>query len=328
MQNWTVTLPVSAGMVMLLAGCGDKQSTAPRPASTVAAVASPAAPSSELATLRQDNQRLRGEVDAMKAEVADLRLTPQVLLGKVGEAVTAENRAAAKDWLSKLESRYGNAAQTTTARQQVARLEAKLAERAAEAKRVEARGFYALKPLRTVTENELTLRVEQVQFGNRWIFDAHGDEYLYRQAERGERYLLMSTVVQTGSDKNPYLPDVAVYRIDGKTMQRVSVFSYEFRRWSSYGTYIGLYHDFKNDFAHTSSVAFSAAARLSEADAKLPLAVVATGQRCHERGTKTGRPEVEYRYRPSCASKSVLVPEDFVKGDYRVIAFFNAPKGP
>jgi len=108
---------------------------------------------------------------------------------------------------------------------------------------------------------------------------------------------------------------------------QIGIEPYEFRRWSSYGSYIGLYHDFKNDFAHTAAIPFTAAASIDADVAKKPFAVVATGLFCHSRGEQIGQPEVVYRKSPGCGRKDTLSTEDFNTGAYRVLAFFNKPKG-
>jgi hypothetical protein len=110
-------------------------------------------------------------------------------------------------------------------------------------------------------------------------------------------------------------------------MRYVAAMRYEFRRWQSFGTFIGLYHDFGNDFAHSAAVPFAAAASIDDDVAKKPFAVVATGEFCHSRQSRIGQPDIQYRLQYDCKRKETLSADDFSTGSYRVLAFFNKPKG-
>lgn len=303
-----------------LSGCGKQE------APTSAGVTAPATSAVETERLKTDNAKLQAEVEALRKQVQELSLTPQLLLARVNEALEADKVTEARQASDALDKRFADSAQAKAARAALTKHEAAVAEREAKAKALEARGFYALQPQSAPTVSGVTVRVESLQLGKRWQFDVHGDEWHYRDAERGEHFVLMRTMLQS-PNKNPKLPDVGVYRIDGKKMTLLAHMNYEFRRWSSYGTFIGLHHDFKNDFAHTPTVPFNAAASISDEDAKKPFAVVATSELCHERGSKIGQPEVVYRRRYDCSSKADLDADDFIKGGYRVLAFFNRPKG-
>ena len=286
----------------------------------------PATSAAETERLKADNAKLQAEIDALRKQVEELSLTPQLLLARVNDALAADKAAEARQASEALDKRFADSPQAKAAKAGLTKYEAAAVEREAQAKALEARGFYALQSQSAPTVSGVTVRVESLQLGKRWQFDVHGDEWHYRDAERGERFVLMRTTLQS-TDKSPNLPDVGVYRIDGKKMTLLTRMSYEFRRWSSYGTFIGLHHDFKNDFAHTPTVPFNAAASISDDDARKPFAVVVTGELCHERGTQIGQPEIVYRRRYSCSSKTDLEIEDFAKGGYRVLAFFNRPKG-
>lgn len=317
---------MAAGLLLGACSKQDEPVNAGEPASAAKALASPPTVSAaETERLQADNAKLQSEVLALRKQIEDLSLTPAVLLARVTEALGAERVADARQASGVLEKRFSDSSQAKTARAVLAKFDAAIAAREAQAKALEARGFYALQPQNALTTSGVTLRVESLQLGGRWQFNAYDDQWHYRDAERGERFVLLRTTVQS-VDKSPKLPGVAVYRIDGKKMTLLAQMSYEFRQWTSYGTFIGLYHDFKNDFAHTQSVSFNAAATISDEDAKKPIAVVATGQTCHERGSRIGQPEVVYQGY-GCTPKRELDVEDFSKGGFRVLSYFNRPKG-
>lgn len=330
MIGWNETpklLPLALGALLVLSGCEDRSSSSATPKSG-AQVDAPTPAASAVTALQQENEQLKAQVATLKDQVADLEQTPQVLLERVQAAVRAEDLAAAQASAAKLEQRYGADGQAKPAKAAIAKLEAQLAARKEQAQLLEAKGFYALKPSSAAAVDGFVIKVESLSVGNRWQFDSNGYNLHYRDVERGKKFILLQTTLQnTDKSQDPDLPEIAVYEIDGKTMKRVGDVGYEFRRWSSYGSFIGLHHDFKNDFAHSSSVAFNAGAAIDEDVAKKPLAVVATGALCHVRGKRIGQPEVTYRMKHDCVSKDNLSADDFAAGPYRVIAFLNRPKG-
>ena len=317
-----------AGALLSVAGCGDKSGSPNVSPQATASASAPIAPAVTPDALQKENERLKAEVVSLKAQVEDLGQTPQMLLGRVQELVKSENLSEAQATASKLEQRYGPDGQAKAAKAAVAQLAAKLEAQQEQARQLEARGFYALKPSNSVAVEGFVIKVESLGQGNRWLFDTHDYQYNYRDVQRGEKFVLLKTTLQnTNKSHDPNLPDIAIYAIDGKQMRREAAMDYEFRRWSSYGAYIGLYHDFKNDFAHSAAIPFNAAASIDEDVAKKPFAVVATGNFCHSRGEQIGQPEVVYRKASGCGGKAVLTAEDFSKGEYKVLAFFNKPKG-
>lgn len=318
--------------LLLLGACSENKSASnasPIPTSSAVLTAAVAAqPTALEAQLKQEKTLLLAEVESLKKKIEDLAQTPQVLLESVQAALIDEKLSDAQALAEKLEQRYGASAQSKAARTGIAQLQAKLKAKEELAQKMEAMGFYALKPTSAAKANDFIVKVESLTVGTRWTFDSHDTSYMYRDARRGKKFVLLkTTLVSTDKSSDPYLPDIAVYRIEGKSMTRMEPMNFEFRQWQGHGTYIGLYHDFKNDFAHSASVAFNAGASIDEDVAKTPFAVVLTDVLCHERKTKIGQPEIEYRYRQECAAKSNLTAEDFKSGDYQILSFFNKPKG-
>ncbi|MCO5105316.1 MAG: hypothetical protein M9919_15070 [Burkholderiaceae bacterium] len=282
--------------------------------------------SADLVRVKQENETLRAEVAALNKKLNDALINPPLLLARVTEAIVAEKMASARQASAVLETHFPDSVEARNARAAIAKYDAELVEKKKLQDIIDARGFYALQPQKAPVINGVTVKTESLVFGARWQFNDHDNEWNYRDAERGERFVLLKAFLSS-VDKDPKLPDLGLYLIEGKGMTRIGQFQYEFRRWSNYGTYIGLYHDYKNDFSHTQSIPFNAAAAIKNSDSKLPFAVVATGESCHERVTKIGQPEVGYRPAPSCVAKKILNIEDFTRGNYKILAFFNKPKG-
>lgn len=327
LSTHTAALALAGLGALLTAGCSDNKSTASKPgASNAAPSANSAAP--DAAKLKSENEQLRREVQALKAEIDDLKQTPEVLLQRVRERVSAGELKDAGIWANRLEKRYGETPQLKQARAEMAALEKKLMAQEEEARRVESMGFYALRPLGNDTVGPFHIKVESLGVGTRWSFDSNSNSSHYRDSRRGEKYVLLRTTLKnTNGDEDALLPDLAVYRIEGKEMKRIDGMEFEFRQWMSYSTFIGLHHDFKNDFSRTASVPFNAAAIISDEDAKLPLALVSSGLNCMKRTEQIGQPEVGYRRMPGCAGADTLTTKDFLEGKYRVVAYLNKPKG-
>lgn len=118
----------------------------------------------------------------------------------------------------------------------------------------------------------------------------------YRDAVRGSDFVLADVTVSSPSH-NPMLPAIAVYRLESGSLRHIGQMHYEFYRWRDYGSYLGNYSDYGNDFAHTRAVRFAAGVELPEAALDgAPIFVLASKTGCHVRTeSRYGSPEVEYQ---------------------------------
>ena len=82
----------------------------------------------------------------------------------------------------------------------------------------------------------------------------------------------------TSTNKYPKIPEFAVYRIEGDEMKWEGVFTTEYARWSDYGSYLGNYHDSRNDFSKVSTVKFKLGCEVEESITKQPYAIVVKKQ--------------------------------------------------
>ena len=87
---------------------------------------------------------------------------------------------------------------------------------------------------------------------------------------------------------------------------------YEFRRWKDYGSYLGNYSDYGNDFSHSSTIRFNLGLQLSEEEIKNhSIYIVLKKEGCFVRSRNTyGNPEISYKG-SSCQTKSILTLDDF-----------------
>jgi len=145
-----------------------------------------------------------------------------------------------------------------------------------------------------------------------------------RKAEKNSKYVEISVKI-TSKKKNPKLPILSAYEILNGKLKRISDFKYEFRRWSDYGTYLGNYVDYKNNFSHTSTIPFKLGAEISnDTIKKSPIFIVASQKHFVNRhNSKYGNPPVMYISLEH--PKNILTLEDFEK-DYVLIKIINRKK--
>lgn len=296
---------------MLVAGC-DRPPAKPVTAAT-AAGASVSAPD-ELAGLRQ-------RIAQLEEENAALRETPAVMLSAVQGA--GDDVDKAKTAAQRLEQRYPDARESKDAAQLVAAVEKRAEKAALEAKRLAALGLKALRVQSAVEGDSATVALSAVGQGKRWTFDRYDDTYHYRDAEKGSVFIHAQAKVSSKS-KDPTLPGIALYVGEGATMQKVNDFSYRFRRWDGFATYLGNHSDYPNDFAHASVIPMTIGVEVETGKLARPFFIVATKQGCEGRNfDRFTQPPVSYS-RSGCDSlKPALEVGDFDSGSLIVLHRFD-----
>ena len=104
--------------------------------------------------------------------------------------------------------------------------------------RTKALGFKAIKPNTSTTIGYNKVTLSNISVGNKFIFDSYDDSWRYRTADRGNVFVTAVMTI-TSSLKNPDLPTLAIYSINGDQMNREEVMEVRFARWENYGTYLG-----------------------------------------------------------------------------------------
>jgi hypothetical protein len=150
------------------------------------------------------------------------------------------------------------------------------------------------------------------------------EEYHYRDAERGADFLLADVSI-TAESKDPLLPPLVVYSVSGDRLNLVGPMAYEFKRWRSYGGYLGNYTDYTNDFAHTSTIPFTAGLEMSNDVLTQPLVLLLGKTPCVSRSyNQFGSPKVSYDNSGCSPSSSLSLDE--VQAGYLVVKVINRAK--
>ena len=260
---------------------------------------------------------LKAEIVRLQQENAELRVTPIAMLMAVRAA--GNDLAKATEAMTLLEKKFPESAEAKQAGGMVAQLKSDRDKREAETRRLAALGLKALKVSSTLIGNEATITLSGVSQTRRWISDAYDGQYHYRDAEKGASFIV-ARVKAASDNKDPGLPGVALYRSEGATLKRVAAFRYEFVRWKDFGSYLGNYSDYSNDFAHTNTIPMSIGADAEIANLARPLFIVATKEGCHKRNyERFHNPPVSY-IEASCSNlKEILEVSDFSNGQIAVV---------
>ncbi|HEX2076467.1 MAG TPA: hypothetical protein VHG08_02125 [Longimicrobium sp.] len=290
-------------------------------------LASCGAPQAEYDRLLAENQTLRRNLTAAEARVKELEATPANRLAAARGALAAGDTGRAESALRELTRA---AAGTAEARQGAELLDAIEQNRAAARAEVERRarlGFRVLEPRSTADFADGSLKVNSVQRGNRWISDrrstGYSSEWQYRDAPRGSDFVLADVSISSESH-NPSLPPIYVYRLEGGALRHLATMRYEFYRWRDYGSYLGNYADYHNEFSHSRTVRFSAGAEIEESRVNgAPIYVLAGRAGCFTRSRDQFRtPAVGYE-QGSCPAEPSLSVER-VQAGYTVLRVLGA----
>lgn len=269
--------------------------------------------------------KLKAELTECRKTVEDLQNTPQVRLSNGQQFLSKNDFANAKREFNALIEKFGEIDEAKKAKSFIADIEKLEKEKKEAEERKRTLGFKAIKETSSVTVGEVTINFNSVTTGQQWVFDNYGDEWRYRSAERGEKYVLAKVSISSDS-KNPDLPPVGIYEVSNGTPSLIGTMGYEFSRWKNYSTYLGNNADFGNDFAHTKKISFSLGLSVSnESVMNNAIFVVVKRTNCFYRSTdRFGNPPVSYNS-GSCNLKSTLSIDDFEK-DYVLVKVFNNNK--
>jgi hypothetical protein len=190
--------------------------------------------------------------------------------------------------------------------------------------RIKALGFKVLKEESNIKVGYNKISVGAFSTATTFTYDAYDDRYFYNTADRGNKYV-SSRISITSSDKNPMLPVFYAYSINGDKLELINKFYLKFARWDDYGSYLGNYHDNRNDFAKTSTIPFKIGIEISDELLQKPIVILVRDENCLSRNyNRFDNPPVSYSS-SSCHSQKVLTIEDLREG-YFVVKILNKNK--
>lgn len=274
---------------------------------------------------QSEYDKLKAELSECKKNVEELQNTPQIRLSKGQQYLSKNDITNAKKEFNALIEKFGETDEALKAKSLIADIEKQEQERKEAEEKKRTLGFKILTENSSVTAGDVTVKFNTVTTGQQWVFDNYGDEWRYRSAERGEKYVLAKVSISS-DNKNPELPPIGVYSMSNGSLSLIGAMGYEFSRWDDYSSYLGNDHDFKNDFAHTRTIPFSLGLSVpNETSTNDAVFVVVKRENCYYRSTdRFGNPPVSYSS-SGCNLKPNLTIDDFDK-DYILVKIFNRNK--
>ena len=271
---------------------------------------------------QEDYDKLQAELNDCKKTVDELRNTPQMRLAN-GQKFQSENDFAnARKVYGDLIEKYPGTDEAKKAATLILEIERIELEKKKTEERKMALGFKAIKENTTIKIGDITITFNSVNTASQWSFDNYGTEYRLRKAERGDVYIVAKVSISAES-KDPLLPPISVYQTSNGSLSLVGTMGYEFVRWKDYGSFLGNYADYGNDFAHTKTIAFNCGLSVSQSlIEKDPVFVVVKKSNCFNRTYNSyGNPPVSY-IKGNCNIKSTLTVDDF-DNDHFLVKVFN-----
>lgn len=301
---------IGVATAALLSGCGDGGEQYKREADTLR---------TEISGLRSELSKATEHLKQLESENFELKQTPQVLLAKVRALIGAKDEAAAKLAQDDLTARHPGSPEDLVGRGLYSDMIKAREASEKELARLASLGFKAI-PIKSVFEgSSSTVDLKSAQIANTWKFNDHGDEYEYRTADRGTKYVT-AQVVYSSRDNAPKLIPIALYSSQAGKLKRVGVMDFEFVSWKSYATFLGNYHDTGNDFANSERIRFSMGLQVKSEDMSKPMYVVASKTGCADRSEdRFGNPPVKYSIYSCSSFPELLSVEDFSKGELGII---------
>ena len=263
---------------------------------------------------------LKQELKEANAKIEILSYPADQRLVHIGELFKSEDYAGVKREAAELKRVFPNAKENNGCNDYLKKIEAIEAAKKAEEERIKALGFKAIQQKNSFKIDYNTIVLSSISIGRTFTFDYRSDEWTYREADRGTKYISAAMSV-TSTDHDPDLPQFAVYKIEGGKMVYVESFDTEYARWEDYGTYLGNYHDSRNDFAKVSTVKFKIGVQISDDVLNKPYAIVVKNEnRLTSSYDRFKNPPKSYV--GSVSYPSSLTIEDFAK-NYTLVKLYN-----
>ncbi|MDA0912248.1 MAG: hypothetical protein O2818_00625 [Bacteroidetes bacterium] len=268
---------------------------------------------SENILLASELEKLKEELRICSLELTEIKNTPEQRNMRAQKYFAEGDLNASITEYQGIIDNYAGTSDAENAIKEIEEIEAIIERNRVEAERKKALGYKILKPNSNPKFDGLSLRIEKVWTGKRWSFDDYGHEYRLRDATRGNVHLLVRVSIESETN-NPLLPPFLAYQMIDGELKLLGTLGYEFRRWKDYGSYLGNYADYGNDFSHSKSVSFNLGFEVNSSDIEnKDVFVVVKSTGCFKREVnRLGRPEIRYS-QGTCNAKQTLQIEDFDK---------------
>ncbi len=267
----------------------------------------------------------KASITAMRDSIAVLQFPADQRLAKIKKLISEESFANAQNEIAALQSYFPNSQEAAQCPALTENINSKIAAIEAEKQRIKALGFKALKTQTKVIIGYNTVVFSSFSIGAKFIHDVYptytGSSWYEHTADRGNKYISCAMNV-TSTSKDPDIPTLAFYAIQGDILVKKGAFRVQMGRWQDYGTYLGNEHDLNNDFSKVSTVKFKLGLELSDADFTAPYIVVLMKENTQIRNYERFRNPPIY-YEGKDGYPQTLDIDKFNNGNYIAIKIAN-----
>lgn len=269
-------------------------------------------------SLKSENESLNQKIEDLTKEVEDLKFGARKILSEAKQLIVNKEFNKAKVQLQLIIDKYPFTEQFDEAKILITTVDDKIKEIKKEEDAKKSLGFKSLKQKNEISLKDLTVKVNSISKNKRWSFDDYGDSYFYKDAERGNTYIVCKISISS-KIKDPILPVISAYQMIEGRLTYIGNFTYKFKRWDNYGTYLGNYTDYKNDFAHTETISFNCGLQIDESlIGHGSIYIILDKTLCMLRKNKKfSKPPVSYVFQ-NCSQQAKLNIEDF-ENDYHLL---------
>lgn len=272
---------------------------------------------SDLSECREVVAGLKQAAEELGQENELLRNAAPERLRRAIEAKGAGQEASALTMLQELVTVYPTSPEARSAESVIVEIEQERERRTEEERkqaferaRLEREQARAIRTERSASVGPTEIKIDSAKFAEKWVFDRMSYEYMYSKATRGNRYLVVDHTVESTSP-NPKLAPLYAYAWRDGALRLIGRLGVEFYKWSDYGSYLGNYTDFKNSFAHSKRIRFTAGVSVPVDQTKEPIFVGVGKESCVARTQeKYGRPAVKYAAE-GCRPEPTLSPSNY-----------------
>ncbi len=274
---------------------------------------------------RSEYESLQLENNQNKIIIDNLKNSPEMLFGRALKLRNDDSIVESRNHFKKILVQYPGRFEAKEAEKYLANLEKDYKAKLEEQERIKNLGFKAFSELSTFKLGGLKYNIRSINQSNSFTFDSYDDQYFYRAATRGSKYIVAKISISSESNNPNLLPIFAYKLINGK-LEYIGNLEYRFTRWKDYGSYLGNYSDYGNDFSHTKTITFNCGLEISNEDLNnSPIFIILRKDDCVFRSEdRFGNPPVSYKVE-ACKSQKILTPQN-LEQDYFVVKIFNKNK--
>lgn len=266
------------------------------------------------------NESLAKTIDCLRDSISILSFPANQRMAEIKSFIESNDFTAASKGISELKKVFPKSSEAKECAELGKIIKAKQEAYKAEQERLKALGFKGIAQKNSFKIDYNTITLSGISIGTQFSFDDYGHQYFYRTADRGNKYVTAAMSV-TSTNKDPKLPELAIYVVKGDKMEKEATFDTQFARWKDYGAYLGNYHDNGNDFAKVSTVRFKIGCEVSSNVTSRPFAIVCKNSNVLKSTYDRFRnPPISYSGYASYPSE--LTMKDFNK-NYTLIKLFN-----